>query len=142
MKNVLKVFGLIAIVAIIGLSMLACDDDPPPSSNNPGGGTNPGGGNNPGSSSGSGLVGKWYASQAMADAGDTPLFEFTSNGKYIPAGMDIGATYTTASNTFSVYYRGEFQLKYNYSISGTVLTCDCPEQPYAQMVGTWYKPRR
>jgi hypothetical protein len=135
MRNVLKAFGIIAIVAIIGLSMAACDDGG--SSGGPPG-SNPG--SNPGS--GSGLVGKWYASQGMADAGDTPLIEFTSNGKLIQAGMDFGATYTATSNTFSVYLRGEFMLKYNYSISGTVLTCNCPEEPNANMVGTWYKPRR
>ena len=52
MKNVLKAFGLIAIVVIIGFSMAACDDDPPPGYNP--GGSNPGGsnpgGSNPGSS--------------------------------------------------------------------------------------------
>ena len=47
MKKFFQLFGLIAIVAIIGLSMAACDDDPPPSGYYPGGttpgGTTPGG---------------------------------------------------------------------------------------------------
>jgi hypothetical protein len=53
MKKVLKLIGLIALIAVIGLSMAACDDDPPlgynPGGSNPGGsnpgGTNPGGSN-------------------------------------------------------------------------------------------------
>jgi len=162
MKKFFQLFELIALVAVIGFSMAACDDGggggPPGSGSNPGssnpggsnpGGTNPGGtnpgGTNPGTSNpgdSSGLVSKWYRTQANADAGNSVEFEFTSNGKLTQAGVDIGVTYTATSNTFSMYYEGEFQVKFNYSISGTVLTLDCPEQPYTQMVGTWYKPRR
>jgi len=139
MKNFVKVFGIIAIVAVIGFSFAACDEDSGPSGTNPGGSGTDGG--NTGSGGG-GLVGKWYASQGMADAGDTPVFEFRSGGKYIGAGMDQGMTYTSTSNTFTLYYSGQFIAKYNYSISGTVLTCDNADQPGSGlMVGTWYKPR-
>jgi hypothetical protein len=48
MRNILKVFGIIALVAVIGFSMAACDDD--------GGGGPPGSGSNPGSGSGGTLI--------------------------------------------------------------------------------------
>jgi hypothetical protein len=41
MKNVLKAFGVIAIAAVIGFSMAACDDDNSPGGYNGGGTTTP-----------------------------------------------------------------------------------------------------
>jgi hypothetical protein len=137
MKNLFKVLGIIALVAIIGLSFAACDD------NSGGGGS--GGPGGPGNTGGSGgLVAKWYVTQGMADAGDSPVWEFTSNGKLTSGGVDVGLTYKATSNTITLYY-GSTPLDvptHYYTISGTVLTITNPESPLSDLVGTWYKPRR
>jgi hypothetical protein len=130
MKNTFKWFVVIAIVAAIGFSMAACDD----------GSSGPGGVNTGGNTGGSGLVGKWYASQGMADAGGTPAWEFRSDGRLIYGGS-MNYTYTATSNTISVSVQGTFIGTYNYTISGNVLKITDPERPYGggTLLGTWYK---
>jgi hypothetical protein len=101
------------------------------------GGTTPGTG-------GGGLVGIWYLTQELADTATTPAWEFRSDGKLFAAGVDSNMTYTATSNTINLYYSGTFITAYNYTISGTVLTCINSENPGGGglMEGTYYKPRR
>jgi hypothetical protein len=109
MKNILKLMGIIALAAVIGFAMAACD-------------TGGGSGNNNNNNSGSGsaaLVGKWYATQDDADKGveesKIPI-EFTSDGKVKKYGTDRGA-YTVSGNSITI-----LGSTVTYSISGTKLT--------------------
>jgi len=90
MKNVLKAFGLIALVAIIGLSMAACDDDggggPPgsgPGSSNPGA-SNPGntgsGGTFTLTSIPSEFIGKWAVLVGITGEGISSPAEGSADG--------------------------------------------------------------
>lgn len=85
MRNLLKIFGIIALVAVIGVSMAACSDG----SDNSGGNNNSGGG--------SPYVGTWigYVQGAQAtvtiSAGNTwsisvPGGDFSDSGSYTGAG--------------------------------------------------------
>ena len=134
LKAILRIAGLVALVAIIGFSMVACGDD---GGSGPGGGGGGGGGSGGG---GSGLVGKWYTTQGMADAGGTPTWEFTSDGRLLYAGS-MKYTYTATSDTISLSVQGNFIGTYNYTISANVLTITDPEKPWniGAFVGTYYK---
>jgi len=113
--------------------MAACGDDASaggPSGNSGGGGS-------------SGLVGKWYFSQELADAGakEYLIWEFTSDGKAIYAGR-MTYTYTATSDTISVSVQGNFIGTRYYTISGTALKITDPENKGGIMEGTFYKPRK
>ena len=145
MKNIVKLFGIIALVAVIGFSFAACGG------NDSGGG---GGGGGGGSYSGP-LLGKWYFTQEFADKvasledfQDWPAYEFTSDGKFFGNSNGLGSLiYTATSNTFTIRYaRNQIEFRtYNYSISGTVLKCKYSggtEYNPPFLNGTWYKPGR
>ena len=104
MKKTFSVLGIIAIVAIIGFSMAACDDD--------------------GDSFDSRLVGKWYSSQESANAEDDGdlVYDIRANGHVYVNNVDSGARITTSGNNFTITLDGETILSGTYSITGTVLT--------------------
>ena len=112
MKNFFKLFGIIAIVAVIGFSMTACDD-----------GSDSGGGGNP-------LLGTWYNPQyqeaiKFLDSNvqicegvqniQTAIFE--NYGTYTVQGNNVTITLTTK-------WRNELgvqQETYLFSVSGASL---------------------
>jgi hypothetical protein len=82
MKKAFRVLGIIALVAIVGFSMAACDDGNGPGGYTPGGGQNPGGGGtNPGGggSDTSSLDGVWKSH-------DTIITVNGSNGVFTDLG--------------------------------------------------------
>jgi len=117
MKNVFKVLGIIALVAVIGFSMAGCknDDD---SNGSSGGGGGGGGG------AGSALVGKWYSTQTAANAGTgSATYEFSSDGKIFVGGNSVSSlSYTATANTITTTTSGVSLGTINYKIEGTKLT--------------------
>jgi len=96
MKNVLKTFGIIAIAAVIGFSMAACDD---------------------GSGSGipSELVGKWYKAGSL-------IFEITSDGIFTDEVDNYSYDISVSGNTVELKMNGTKVGSFNYSISNGKLT--------------------
>jgi hypothetical protein len=133
MKSLYKLFGIIALIAVIGFSFAACGD---------GGGGGGGGGLGGG---GSGLVGKWYVTQETADARQeiALAYEFRANGKLIATSLmsDLDLTYTASGGKLTMtimgYPTGDSA---DYSISGTELTI-FNEGSSGFSNGTYYKPR-
>jgi len=128
MKNILKFFTIFALVAIIGFSMIACDDGS--NNNDNGSGNGDGGGNS------NALVGKWYTTQAAANAdtnGTNAPYEFTSDGKLLAGGADQGITYTVSGNTLNTLTAGQTIGTTTFSISGTKLTLSSACTPLAAM---------
>jgi len=120
MKNVIKVLGIIALVAVIGLSFFSCDT---------GGGGGGGGSSNPGGTAKSititGINGK-----SGEDIG-VELFSSTTGGVArglktisgdsvtIPLQKENGSAWTE-SGLFNVYlYIGVVEFKANYSVTGS-----------------------
>jgi len=96
MKNLFKLFGIIAIVAVIGFSMAACGDDD-------GGGGENNNNNNPGGGNNVNVVGTWE--------GDGYIFQFSEDYTFIydkGAGFDAGnsGTYTVSGNTITMKQNG------------------------------------
>jgi large repetitive protein len=112
MKNIFKVIGIIALVAVIGFSMAACgggDDDN--NNNNNNNNNNSGTGTAPTITTASlpnGTVGTAY-SQTLAATGDTPITWSIDSGT-LPTGLSIaettgiisGTPTTAATSTFTV----------------------------------------
>jgi len=100
MKNKIKLFGVIALVAIIGFSMAACggwDDDDD-------GGGGGGGGDRA-------LVGTWFYSLS----GVEELWTFNANGTYL-------FRWKRYSTTDYVYHKGDWSVEDSYL--GRVLSAD------------------
>ena len=93
MKNFVKYFGIIALVALIGFSMVACSDD--------GGGGGPGGGGGGGGGGGSSasIIGMWED-----EAFGWNKLEFTSSGwTYYAFGLvSEEGIYTINGNTVTL----------------------------------------
>jgi hypothetical protein len=99
MKNVFKLIGLIAIVAVIGLSMAACDDDPPPGYNNPNpGGSNPGG-SNPGGTNPGGTNPGSYNLGGTGPGGGI-IFYYSEAGFYMSDNMQFCHYLEVASQVY------------------------------------------
>ena len=139
MKNLFKVFGIIALVAVIGFSFSACSgkDD---------------GGNNGGGGSYSGpLLGKWYISQEYADfdwknspyadnEGNATMYEFNSDGTISIGGTKTTNTFTATANTLTM---NNNPASASYSISGNVLTITVPDfSATGWTPGNYYKPNK
>ena len=151
MKNFCKVLGIIALVAIIGFSMVACSDDDGgpggPGGGGGGGSGGSGGGGGGGSGGGggggsSGLIGKWYVTQEGADNALAYQigYEFKSNGTLIILDS-LEVSYTATGNTITMIMEGIRSEPANYYISGTELTITASEMS-GFATGTYYKPRR
>jgi hypothetical protein len=119
MKKTFRVFGIIAIIAVIGFSMAACSDDS--------GGSNS-------------LVGTWYYSQSGANSriSSNVAYEFKSNGDLVVENY-YSFRYESSGNRITMYVLGT-PFSANYSISGTELTIwGAGSSGFAN--GTYYKPR-
>jgi hypothetical protein len=106
LKRTTSLFGIIALVAVIGFFATAC------------GGGGGGGGS---------LVGKWFDSESAAEKGsawrDYPDFWFKSDGTFTYNMDMMSGTYTTDGDTITVVgYYGNSTETANYSISGNKLT--------------------
>jgi len=88
MKNILKLFGIIVLTAIIGLSIIACPADDGDSGDGNGNGN--GGGNGNGDGGGNGSGGDIRPASPEAMSGKTALQYFADNG--IKAGWNLGNT--------------------------------------------------
>jgi hypothetical protein len=126
MKTIMKLLGIIALVAIVEFSFVSCDN-----------GNGGGGGGGSGS-----LVGKWYGTQETANSGAAwaICYEFKANGELLVANED-GFTYTASGGKITAYIFG-YALggSANYKISGTALTIyNAGDSGFAD--GTYYKPR-
>jgi hypothetical protein len=108
MKNIFKVIGIIAIVAVIGFSMVAC-----------GGGDD--GNNNNNNTSGTapvittaslpnGTVGTAY-SQTLTATGDTPIIWSIESGGTLPEGLGINGYTGVISGTPSIAATSTFTVK-------------------------------
>ncbi|MCL1867420.1 MAG: putative Ig domain-containing protein [Paludibacter sp.] len=114
MKNVLKMFGIIALVAVIGFSITSCGGGDDGGGNGNGNGNGSGNGNNSGTaptittaSLPNGTVGTAY-SQTLAATGDTPI-TWTLESGALPTGLSLATTgvisgtpTTAATSTFTV----------------------------------------
>jgi len=155
MKNIFKLIGIVALVAVIGFSFAACSD----------GGSGGGGGGGGGGISA--LLGKWYGSQEEADevgaaaaagklysqneymslsssgtlpegaVADIPVYEFASNGKLFIGGQGsvMGIEFTYEATADKIRATGSWV---SYTIIGTVLTIVGDESGLTQ--GKYYKP--
>ena len=112
MKNMIKMIGITALVAVIGFSTAACD-------NGNGGGDN-GGGNNPGLSNeiDSALYGTWRDTLT----GDILTVTFSSSG--ITCGGTAGSALNDITSAYSgpgytlVWVAGNGNISYKYSYMG------------------------
>ncbi|MCL2044198.1 MAG: hypothetical protein FWG89_08670 [Treponema sp.] len=135
MKNITKFFGLIALAAVIGLSMTACPMDE-------------GGGNGSGSGSNS-LEAKWYMTQEAADIGGNDwIFEITNEGKFVlkdDHDTDV-FSYTAAGGviTISLSEQGQSMTMgtVDYLLSGTELTLSNGTQELQIMVSIMFYKKK
>jgi hypothetical protein len=112
-RNVFSLLGIIAFVAVIGLGLAGCDN-----------GSTGGGGGRGGDTA---LVGKWYDTQAGADADGTAgwIFTFEADGTIILEDddwPDSTETWAAQNNVLTMYTGGTTLETYNYTVSGTELT--------------------
>ncbi|WP_461257839.1 hypothetical protein [Treponema sp. R80B11-R83G3] len=115
MKNFGKVLGIISLIAVIGFSMVSC------------GGDDSGGG---GGSIDSSIVGKWYNTQANANADGTTglMFEIKSDGTFTEGGTypynsgHYGTKCTTSSGTITTWVGSTDKAAAKYSVTGTALS--------------------
>jgi len=128
MKNLLKAFSIIALVAVIGFSMVACG----------GGGDDGGGGGGKGA-----LISKWYVTQEFADNGDDrgKLYEFKSNGKLIVGNKIISIEVEVNYEATATQVRSTGSAWADYTISGTALTITNAGGS-GLTDGTYYKPKK
>jgi hypothetical protein len=140
MKNTIKLFGIIILVAIIGFSFAACDDG----SGDNGGGNGGGGGNS--------IVAIWWTSQALANADGIPsingyALEFRSDGRLIINGSATQYyTYTANGGILTVTWTGSttgntVTGSSSYSINGTALTINSNISTFIS-AGTYYKKNK
>ena len=104
--------GILVIVLVFGMTVVGCDD---------------------GSGDANPLIGEWYYS----DSGTGSSITFTSDGKLLFNGDDIGYTYTVSGSTLTVNALGQTFGKTTFSISGKTLTIDSIFIPITQ--NTYYK---
>jgi hypothetical protein len=99
MKNFLKLLGIIALVAVIGFSMVACDDG---SDDGGGGGSNP-------------FIGTWKSSNGYVMVFAASTFTITSANGSVESG-----SYTRNGNSASmtVSSGANFGQTFNVTISG------------------------
>jgi len=107
MKNTTKFFGIIALIAIIGLSVVACGDL---SSDNTGEENDGGGGGIP-----SELVGEWAAKANPSEM----LFKITSDGTFTSTGQSGGDfdKISVSGKTVEIKLSGTLVASFDYSIS-------------------------
>ena len=93
------------------------------------------------------IVGKWYLSQALADAeGDEFLYEFKADGKFLIGSMGegISMTYTADKGviTITTTFQGEsVSGTAEYTINGTSLKISKSETKCPLVDGTVYKKK-
>ena len=132
MKNFVKLLGIIALVAIMGFSFVACGDgDGPGGPGGPGGGGGGGGsgggsGGGGGGGGGSGLVGKWYTDKQTAD-GVAAGLGYSQNdyiNLYMAGKLPDGAVIDLAAYEFKS--NGKIiaggSVEYNYSATSNTIT--------------------
>ncbi|MDR2510496.1 MAG: hypothetical protein LBC77_07625 [Spirochaetaceae bacterium] len=113
---------MLAMALTFGIGLAGCD---------PGGPWDGAGNSSP-------LVGKWYETQAYANAGDDSklVLTFNSNNTFTMVGSGSG-TWSTRGTELSLTFEGEQVVIFNYSIEGTALTLTQDgEDPLAPV----YKP--
>ena len=116
MKNVIKVFGIVALIAIFGFSFAACD-------NATGGGGGDGGGSIPAA-----LAARWYFSQADADVGGEDgmsgfAYEFKADGTWIAVVGGVIGKISVSGNTITTYSSAGYMMgTAQYSIIETRLS--------------------
>jgi hypothetical protein len=117
-----------------------------------GGGGSGGEGDGSGGGSGDGegsnepvtLVGRWYATQAQADAEEGfAFYEFTANGRLLVGGGMVNIPYTASNDRITVKHEGGPPATIDYSITGTKLTLSNPSSGassyYMLLAGIFYK---
>ena len=107
MKNLLKLFGIIALVVVIGFSMVACSDD------------NGDNGNSSSSGVPAELVATWYKTEAGATAED-PLdvaFIIDENGT-----VNVWYALSVSGSTITVSIMEEEEGTVKFAIDGKKLT--------------------
>jgi len=119
MKNVLKTFGLIALMAVIGFSMAACSDD---------GGGGPGGGGGGGGGGGNSLAGTtWKCTESYYGMSVTYTLTFTASRVTLAYNMmgasDIyNGTYTVNGNSVTMNWDQGWTGSASYTLNGNKLT--------------------
>jgi hypothetical protein len=88
MKNLFRLFGIIALVAVIGFSMVACKDDP----------ADPAGGN--------ALAGTTWRANFE---GDNYSLTFSSGSTFTMVSSEgtVGGTYSISGSAVTLYYDGD-----------------------------------
>jgi hypothetical protein len=102
MKNAIKFFWIIALIAVIGFSMMACGDDD-------------GGGSSSGGKIPSGLVARWYNDEECTSV----AFTINSNGKM---NISFGTYAISVSNDTITFTDPNPVMTVKYMLNGKVLT--------------------
>jgi hypothetical protein len=111
MKNVLRAFGIIALLAAIGFSMAACD------------GNSGGGGGGTGGVSFAGTT--WKCTESLPVVGSvtyTLTFTTASRVKLEALGMTYNGTYTVTGSSVTVKWDAGYTGSGSYSVNGNKLT--------------------
>lgn len=131
MKKAYKLIWIIALIAIVGFSLAACD--------NGNGGS--GGDGNGGNSGGNSIIGKWYTNISST----IPVYEFTSDGRFLVVGVNRGHTYSASGGKLTLYrtdiITGQISTMgtADYTISGNSLTIFNSSANSGIVEGTYYK---
>jgi len=109
MKKAYKLIWIIALIAIIGFSFVACDN---------------GNGDSGGDDGGNGIIGKWYSDTSSSVA----VYEFMSDGRLLVGGYNMGITYSASGGKLTLYSTSIIDGQINtmgtadYTINGKKLT--------------------
>jgi hypothetical protein len=120
--------GILCIMLVFGLFIVGCDT-----------GTNPGGGDEGGSID-SALVGTWYSTQTAADNGQSPMFEFTADGRLTGGAIPGDIKVTTSNGRISATITANGQTidggSADYVVNGTQLTFSNPSGGQSNIFAT------
>ena len=97
-KNSIKLFGVIAFVAVMALTFIGCDM-----------------GND---INNTGLIGRWAHIQDPS----IEVYHFTADGRILLMGMDLGKTFTVSGNRITTYFFSSQQGTKEFSVSRNQLT--------------------
>jgi hypothetical protein len=124
MKKLWKIFGIIALVGVIGLGMAGCKTDGGGDDTTPSGGGGGGGGGTGGGGIPSELVAIWYTDTNNNKQVDeyedmVAAYEFKGDGTLLVAGQNMGVTFSVSGDQITM---SGATTSITFSINGNALT--------------------